>query len=110
VALARVVRARTSHLSTLYSEWSAIDKDSAAQVRAWASLPQVPMVVLTAGQHGDKPPAGVTDEDLARWNALLREVQADLARRYADSIQVVVSDSTHVIQLDRPANAGQVPC
>jgi pimeloyl-ACP methyl ester carboxylesterase len=98
----RALRTRTQYMNTLYDEWSAIDKESAAQVRAAASLPQVPMIVLTAEKHGAEPPPKVTEEDFAKWNALLYEVQADLASRCSDSIHLKVADSTHVIQLDRP--------
>lgn len=98
----RAVHARTSFLETLYSEWTAIDSESAAQVRAGRTLPQVPMVVLTAEKHGDEPPPGVTDEDFAQWNELLYEMQADLARRCEGSLHVRVPESTHVIQLDQP--------
>ncbi|UCD48804.1 MAG: alpha/beta hydrolase [Phycisphaerales bacterium] len=99
----QILKLRTAYHDTLYSEWSEIDKASAAQVRAAASLPQVPMMVLTAEKHGDEPPPGVTAEDFARWNALLHEMQADLAHRCSDSIQVKVVNSAHVIPLDQPA-------
>jgi len=36
------------------------------------------------------------------WNALLKEMQADLANRCPNSVQVVVPNSTHTIQLDQP--------
>jgi pimeloyl-ACP methyl ester carboxylesterase len=87
----------------MYNEWINIDKDSAAQVRSAASVPSVPMMVLTAEKHGDEPPPGVSAEDFAKWNALLYEMQADLARRCSDSVHITVANSTHVIQLDQPA-------
>jgi len=59
-------------------------------------------VVLTAGQHGDQPPPGLPLEDFAKWNALLRERQATLTNRYPNSMQIVVTNSTHVMQLDQP--------
>jgi pimeloyl-ACP methyl ester carboxylesterase len=99
----RALKLRRPYIETLYSEWTCIDRQSAAEVRAAVSLPQVPMVVLTAGQHGDAPPPGVSQEDFARWNALLRDMQADLATRCSNTIQTTVWDSTHVIQLDQPA-------
>lgn len=102
-ATGRMLRLRTAYYDTLYSEWTEVDKASANQVRAAASLPQVPMMVLTAEKHGDEPPPGVTNEDFARWNALLYEMQVDLARRCKDSVHIKVANSTHVIPLDQPA-------
>jgi pimeloyl-ACP methyl ester carboxylesterase len=99
----RALRSRTRYLSTMYNEWINIEKDSAAQVRAAASLPQVPMMVLTAEKHGDEPPPGVSEEDFTQWNALLYEMQADLASRCTGSVHITVPNSTHVIQLDQPA-------
>ena len=97
------LRLRTPYLSTMFGEWDLIQTESGAQVRAAASLPPVPMVVLTAEKHGDQPPPGVSDEDFARWNGLLREMQADLASRHPNGVQHIVTNSTHVIQLDQPA-------
>ncbi len=97
------LRSRTPYLSTMSSEWDSIQTESAAQVRAAASLPPVPMVVLTAGQHGDRPPPGVSEGDFARWNAVLRKMQADLASRCPNSLHLTVTNSTHVIPLDQPA-------
>ena len=101
-AIEVTLHARTAFFSTMYNEWINIDKDSAAQVRSAASLPQVPMMVLTAEKHGDEPPPGVSEEDFTKWNALLYEVQADLASRCSDSVHIKVANSTHVIQLDQP--------
>jgi pimeloyl-ACP methyl ester carboxylesterase len=97
------LRLRTPYLATLFNEWDLIQTESADQVRAAASLPPVPMVVLTAEKHGEQPPPGIPDEDFARWNALLREMQTDLARRHPKSVQRIVTNATHVIQLDQPA-------
>lgn len=102
-AMDHALRLRTAYHSTLYDEWSHIDKDSAAQVRAGASLPSMPLMVLTAEKHGDTPPPGVTPEDFARWNEHLRTMQADLAGRCTDSIHITVADSSHAIPFDQPA-------
>ena len=37
-----------------------------------------------------------------QWSALLRDLQAELASLSPNSFQVVVSNSTHVMQLDQP--------
>jgi len=96
------LRSRTPFLDTICSEWGLIATESAEQVRAATPLPPVPLVVLTAGQHGDQPPPGISPEDFAQWNALLREKQANLAKLSTSSMQIIVTNSTHVIQLDQP--------
>ena len=96
------VRSRTPYLDTICREWELIANESAEQVRAATPLPSVPLAVLTAGQHGDRPPPGVSAEDFARWNALLRELQANLANLCPHGVQLVVTNSTHVMQLDQP--------
>ena len=96
------LKSRTGFLDTIYQEAIGIEQ-SGAQVKASASLPQVPLAVLTAGDMGKGPPAGVSAEDFERWKSLWQALQADLAKRCADSIHVTVADSTHIIPLDRPA-------
>ncbi len=97
----RALKSRTAFLGTICSEAMLMEK-SAAQVKASAALPQVPLVVLTAGEMGQNPP-GMSAEDFAQWRAQWQELQADLATRCPDSIHTVVAHSTHAIQLDRPA-------
>jgi len=97
------LRSRTPYLDTVSREWDLIPHESADQVRAASSLPSVPLVVLTAGQHGDQPPPGVSAEDFAQWNSRLQEMQADLASRCPNSVHLTITNSTHVIQLDQPA-------
>jgi len=73
-------------------------------VRLFAhEYPQVPRVVLTAGNLGDTPPPGVSGEDFARWKALWQELQTDLASRCSNSVHLTVTNSTHLIPLDQPA-------
>ncbi len=96
------LRARTPYLDTICKEWEGIAHESADQVRVATPLPPVPLVVLTAGQHGDQPPPGISMEDFDRWNALLREKQANLVKLSPDSMQIIVTNSTHVMQLDQP--------
>ncbi len=96
------VRARTPYLDTVCREWALIASESADQVKAGVPLPPVPLVVLTAGQHGDKPPQGLSAEDFDKWNAVLREEQAKLTELSPSGVQIVVTNSTHVMQLDRP--------
>ena len=97
----RALKSRTAFLKTICDEAILIE-ESAAQVKASASLPQVPLVVLTAGQMGPSRP-GVSAEDVAQGRAQWQAMQADLATRCPDSVHTVVANSTHAIQLDRPA-------
>jgi len=96
------LRSRTPFLRTICDEAAAIE-DSGAMLRAAGATPQVPVVVLTAGDMGKDPPPGMSPEDFEQWKSLWVQMQADIAARYADSVHTTVADSTHVIPLDRPA-------
>ena len=98
----RALKSRTAFLRTIYDEMTFMEQ-SAAQVKASASLPQMPVVVLTAADIAQNPPAGMSAEDLAQWRSLRQELQADLAAHCPDSLHIAVANSTHVIQLDQPA-------
>ena len=98
----RALKSRTAFLRTIYDETIFMEQ-SAAQVKASASLPQMPVVVLTAADVAQNPPEGISAEEFAQWRSLRRELQADLAAQYPDSLHIAVANSTHVIQLDQPA-------
>jgi hypothetical protein len=96
------LRSRTPFLKTICDEAGAVE-ESGALVRAATPMPQVPVVVLTAGDMGKDPPPGMSPEDFEQWKSLWAQMQADIAARYADSVHTTVADSTHIIPLDRPA-------
>lgn len=99
----RTLRTRTAYFGTLLDEMTRMTEDSAEQVREAATLPQVPMVVLTAGNEGQPRYPGMTEEQERQWYAMMHEMQAELARRSSGGEQIIVAKSGHVIALDDPA-------
>ena len=95
------LRSRTAFLKTIYSEGVLLE-ESAAQVKAAASQPLVPLAVLTAGDQGNNPPPGQSAEEFGHWKSVWRDLQTDLANRCPNSIHVTVANSTHIVPLDQP--------
>jgi pimeloyl-ACP methyl ester carboxylesterase len=93
---------RTPFLDTLYREMLSTEASS-VEVGASSSLPQVPLVVLSAGHEGEKPEPDVSAEDVERVRVVRREMQADLATRCSNSIHITIAKSSHLINLDQPA-------
>lgn len=80
---------------------------SAAEVAAIGDLGDLPLVVLEAGdQDEDEAPPGISQATVDEVNAVTSSLspllQRDLARLSTDSTYIVVEDSGHFIQLDRP--------
>jgi pimeloyl-ACP methyl ester carboxylesterase len=94
------LKSRTSHLATACQEWLSFDQ-SAAQVRAKSTLPQVPLVVVSAGHEGEKPQPGLSRQDWERFLAVWRVLQADLATASTNSVHVTAAKSGHYVQLDQ---------
>ena len=69
---------------------------SGKQVHTAASLPPIPLVVLTA-QWANQPDSAPTPEQQA-----YTELQEDLARLISNSKHIIVKNSGHFIQLDQP--------
>ena len=85
----RALRSRAAFWDARYSEeWPTDENVTHEDSQAWKAgpLPQVPLVVLTAGGH---PPKMI-------------ELQNELASRSANSLHLTVSDTGHFIQLDQP--------
>jgi pimeloyl-ACP methyl ester carboxylesterase len=99
----RALRTRTVYWGTLIDEMTRMTEDSAAEVRAAATLPQVPMVVLTAGNEGGPKYPGMTDEEMRQFVAMMHDMQGELATRSSGGEQIIVPKSGHVIALDDPA-------
>ncbi len=93
---------RTTYVTTYRHEMLSFD-ESAAQVRAGSSLPQVPLAVVSGGREGSKPPPGISIEDWERDLVVHRDLQADLARRCTNSIHLTEAKSSHYVQCDAPA-------
>jgi pimeloyl-ACP methyl ester carboxylesterase len=64
---------------------------SAEEIRGAASLPNVPLIVLSAGQteHDPVPQA-------------IQDMQTKLAQLVTDGKQITVEETEHFVQLDRP--------
>jgi pimeloyl-ACP methyl ester carboxylesterase len=75
-------------------------EESAAQVRAAAPLPLVPLVVVTAG----RPPGPMPDSsvDVLRLQRVRSELQEELATRVPSGRQVIAERSGHFVQQDQP--------
>ncbi|MGH2561622.1 MAG: alpha/beta fold hydrolase [Thermomicrobiales bacterium] len=68
------------------------------EVRAAGSLPDVPLIVLSAGLDKPAPPG----YPAAEMNQIWRDLQADLATLSPDSLHLVI-ETDHDIALERPA-------
>jgi pimeloyl-ACP methyl ester carboxylesterase len=85
----RALRSRVAFWDARCSEeWPTEDNITHENSRDWKAgpLPQVPLVVLTAGGHQPK----------------MIELQNELAGRSADSLHFTVADTGHFIQLEHP--------
>ncbi len=82
-----------------YPDMERIDTDaSAAQMRTAATLPPLPLVVLTHGRPWDWPPGYPADTLEALWGQL----QAKLVALVPNARFVMATGSQHFIQLDEP--------
>ena len=91
----------TEFVTTTYHELHSWD-ESSDQVRG-ASIPQVPLAVVSAGNEGEKPTPGTSPADWEKFRAIWRDLQADLAKRSTNSIHITAAKSSHMIPLDQPA-------
>jgi pimeloyl-ACP methyl ester carboxylesterase len=96
------LNSRTAYVTTVYHELLGFN-ESAMQVRAGASLPQVPLAVVSAGHEGEKPEPGLSPEDWAKFLAVWRDLQANLAKLCTNTIHVTAARSSHQVQLEQPA-------
>jgi len=97
----RALRSRSGYIATVLSECETFEQ-SAAQLKNAGPLPQVPLGVLTAGDLGKNPPPAIPPEDWTQWKAHWAQMQAELASRCSNSIHLILTNSTHLIQLDQP--------
>ncbi len=95
------LNAQTRFLTTLCREMSSL-AESATQVRAGSTLPEVPLAVVSAGHEGEAPEPGISPEDSQKMRTVWRELQADLATRTKNSIHFAAAKSSHYIQHDQP--------
>ena len=74
---------------------------SDAQVRAVGNLGSLPVVVLTARDHGEPPP-DLPAAFLAAYDGMFQELQRDLAQLSTRGKHIIAEHSGHFIQLDEP--------
>jgi len=94
-----------SYFDTTLAELRALSEIT-AQVRTTGSLGDLPLIVLTAENTLD-PAAlqsmGMPDDfDAAQIQQTWFELQAELAALSTNSEHIIVKDSTHAIELDKP--------
>jgi len=75
---------------------------SDAQVRAAGLHGALPLIVLTARDHG-APPPDLPADFIAAYDAMFHELQRDLARLSSRSAHIYAEHSGHFIQIDEPA-------
>src|SRR5262245_45739127 len=74
---------------------------SDAQLRATGALGDLPLIVLTARDHG-APPPDLPAGFIAAYDAMFHELQYDLVRLSSRSAHVYAEKSGRFIQLDEP--------
>lgn len=104
-AMRSLEEAPRAQLQAIYPDAELLDLDTLSRVEASLTLSPMRLVVLTRGRPlSDVVPAEAVPAGF-RWDVVERvaaETQAALARLSPDARQVVVPDSGHLIQLDRP--------
>ncbi|HET7143644.1 MAG TPA: alpha/beta hydrolase [Anaerolineales bacterium] len=100
-----MMMAHPSYFDTTLAEQHALP-ETTSQVRATGSLGDLPLIVLTAENTLD-PKAlqsmGLPDDfDAAQIQQTWLELQAELAALSTNSVHLIVKDSTHAIELDKP--------
>jgi len=95
-----------SYFDTTLAELSVLS-ETMAQVRATGKLGDLPLIVLTAENTLD--PAALKsmglppdDFDAAQIQQTWLELQAELAALSTNSEHIIVKDSSHAIELDKP--------
>ncbi len=91
---------RTQAAAGVYAEMLGI-KASQDQVRG-VSLGNLPLLVMSAGYQGQKPPNGMTVEDFNQFKANSARLQADLATRSSNSLLIAVTNSGHGVPFEQP--------
>src|SRR3972149_1842339 len=100
VAQYRAIASSTGYFRTAVAENEAFE-DNLAEVRAaQVNLGSVPLVVISRGYWEAIPALSATDNDLA-WKSW-QEMQSELAGLFADSLQIIATDSEHNVHLQQP--------
>jgi pimeloyl-ACP methyl ester carboxylesterase len=95
---------QSKFLRAVTSEFENFD-ESADEVRAAGTLGDKPLIVLTAGKDNTNVvqlPKGFSREDYQVSHSLFEDLQAEQAHLSNRGRQIIVSDSGHMIPLERP--------
>jgi len=86
------------------AEQHAHAEDNLAEIRDMhiTTLGDIPLVVLSAGKMELPEGYGLTAEDVAQLQAVMAEMQAELASLSPRGERVIAEESTHYIQFDQP--------
>jgi pimeloyl-ACP methyl ester carboxylesterase len=98
-----VIYADTKFFETCLEETASVEENLAAVAAAKIeTLGDIPLVVLSAGQSPIAEGHGISARDVAQFNALMRELPAELAALSPRGRQLVAEKSGHYIQVDQP--------
>jgi hypothetical protein len=96
-SMVRVVECQRNYFREIHEEWANFDEDG-TQVRATASLENMPLVVLS--KDPEKPMLPGMPSDVARdFNDAWEPMQEELAHLSSNSSRVIAKGSTHYMQI-----------
>jgi pimeloyl-ACP methyl ester carboxylesterase len=75
---------------------------AAARAARLSSLGDIPLIVLSRGQSEMSTGPGISAEDVEHFNAVNKELQAELAALSSRGKQIIAEESGHYIQVDQP--------
>jgi hypothetical protein len=93
----------TRHFEAVIQETSCVEENYAALREARiTTLGDIPLVVLSAPDQFSALARFLSAEDLERTKEVANELSAELAALPSTGKQVIVKESRHYIQVDRP--------
>lgn len=98
-----VILSDTSYFAAVAEQYAQVD-DNMAEVREMniTTLGDIPLVVLSAAKMEVPEGYRLTAEDVAQLQAVMAEMQAELASLSPRGERVIAEESTHYIQFDQP--------
>ncbi len=101
----RLHKTTIQYYRTLYNQLNLIPISCEQMKAARASLPDVPVIVITEGKRviSEQGPCGsYTSDEVAKINATWLELQADLFTSFPQSKQIIAEQSGHNIPCEQP--------
>jgi len=98
-----VILSDTSYFAAVAEQYAHVE-DNLAEIREMhiTTLGDIPLVVLSAAEMEVPEGYGLSAEDVAELQAVMAEMQAELAALSPQGEVVVAEESTHYIQFDHP--------